>query len=395
VKKSSNGSEFFVLSIWTLLISLDKKEITVKLKRFLSVGLFWTGFAFQIFAGNDSKKGQAGAVELLINPWARSSGMSGANTGIVRGIESMGLNVAGLNGIRKTEINFCSALYLVGSQININSLGLAQRVGETGTMGLTLTSFDLGTFYETTVELPDGTGNTFKPQIFNFGAAYSKKFSNRISGGLLVRGISQSYNAASAFGVAFDAGIQYQTGKRKEFKFGVSIMNLGPKMNFGGTLFTDRGRYQNGSFDQTSGLLTAAFEQPSMLNIGVGYDFYFENEIVKLTPIFNFRSNSFTHDQYQFGVQASWKEMFMVRGGYDYQAGIFNKDESTTATLGPSAGVTFQVPFMKNSSGEMVQESDKELYSGTHKSRILALDYSYTLTRYFGGTHRFALLVTL
>ncbi len=367
----------------------------MNLKRFLGLSLVGGLISSNLLAGNDTKRGQAGAVELLVNPWSRSSGMAGANSGIVRGIESMGLNVAGLNGIKKTEINFCSALYMVGSQININSLGFAQRVGETGTMGLTLTSFDLGTFYETTEELPDGTGATFKPQIFNFGAAYSKKFSNRISGGLLVRGISQSFRATSAFGVAFDAGIQYQRGPRNEFKFGVSLMNLGPKMTYTGTDLSSRGRLQNGSYDQTLGLLTAAFEQPSMLNIGVGYDFYMENEMLKLTPMFNFRSNSFTHDQYQFGVQASWNEMFMLRGGYDYQEGIFNKTESTTANLGPSFGLTFQVPFMKNSSGENVQASDKELYSGIHKSKVIALDYSYSLTRYFGGTHRFALLVSL
>ncbi len=364
-------------------------------KRILGLSLLGGLVSANLMAGNDTKRGQAGAVELLVNPWARSSGMAGANSGIVRGIESMGLNVAGLNGIRKTEINFCSALYLMGSQININSLGLAQRVGETGTMGITLTSYDLGTFYETTVELPDGTGNTFKPQIFNFGAAYSKKFSNRISGGLLVRGISQSFRATSAFGVAFDAGIQYQRGPKNEFKFGVSIMNLGPKMSYSGTDLSGRGKLQNSQNDQTLGLLTAAFEQPSMLNIGVGYDFYFEDDLVRLTPMFNFRSNSFTSDQYQIGFQASWKDMFMVRGGYDYQEGIFNKQESTTANLGPSAGLTFQIPFMKNSAGENIQASDSDLYSGATKSKVIALDYSYSVTRYFGGTHRFALLLSL
>ncbi len=359
------------------------------------MGLLGSLVSASLYAGNDTKRGQAGAVELLVNPWARSSGMAGANSGIVRGIEAMGLNVAGLNGIKKTEINFCSALYLIGSQININSLGLAQRVGETGTMGLTLTAFDLGDFKETTEELPDGTGNIFKPQIFNFGAAYAKKFSSRISGGLLVRGISQSFRATSAFGVAFDAGIQYQRGAKNEFKFGVSILNLGPKMTYSGTELSGRGQLQNGQYSQTVGLLTAPFEQPSMLNIGVGYDFYFENDLVKLTPMFNFRSNSFTFDQYQVGVQASWKDMFMVRGGYDYQSGIFTKEESTTANLGPSAGLTFQIPFMKNSSGENVQASDSDLYSGATKSKVLALDYSYTLTRYFGGTHRLALLISL
>lgn len=345
-------------------------------------------------AGNDTKRGQGGATELLINPWARVSGMAGAGSGIVRGVESMGLNVAGLAGIRRTEINFCNAQYLVGSQIQINSLGFGTRIGQ-GSMGLTMTAFNLGDFYETTGDLADGTGNTFTPQIFNFGAAYSKEFSKRISAGILVRGISQSYNAASAFGLAFDAGIQYQTGKRKEMKFGVSIMNLGPKMTFGGDAFATRGTKQGTPYSQTMGLLTAAFEMPSMLNIGVAYDFYLENEALKLTPCFNFRSNSFTSDQLQLGIQGSWKEMFMLRAGYDYQQGIFSKSETTTANLGPSFGATFQLPYTRSKSGDVVQTSSTGLHEGITPSRVFSFDYSYSMTRNFGGTHRFSILMSL
>ncbi|MBK5284896.1 MAG: DUF3308 domain-containing protein, partial [Bacteroidia bacterium] len=32
-----------------------------------------------VLAGNNDRAGQAGATELLINPWARSSGFGGAN----------------------------------------------------------------------------------------------------------------------------------------------------------------------------------------------------------------------------------------------------------------------------------------------------------------------------
>lgn len=348
-----------------------------------------------IWAGNDTKRGQAGATELLVNPWARSSGFAGANSGIVRGIESMGLNVAGLSSVKKTDFQFCNINYLRGSDISVNSIGFAQRVNEGGVMGISLSAYDLGTFYETTVDLPDGTGNTFKPQLFNFGLSYAKKFSDRITGGLLVRGISQAYNSISAFGVAFDAGIQYQTGKMKEFKFGVSIQNLGPKMSFGGDGLTNRAQISGKSYQQTAGLLSAAFEQPSMLNIGVGYDFHFDTLGLKVTPCFNFKSNSFTSDQYQVGVQVSWKDMFMLRGGYDYQEGLISKTDATTANLGPSFGATVQIPYLRNSGGEMSQSSSTGLYDGSTRSKVIGVDYSYTLTRYFGGTHRISLLLTL
>jgi hypothetical protein len=253
---------------------------------FLAFSLLSLG---NVYAGNDTKRGQGGAAELLINPWARSAGLAGANSGTIRGIESMGLNVAGLAAVRRTEFNFCSALYLVGSDVRINSLGFGTKVGE-GVMGLTLSAFNLGDFLQTTNENPDGTGIVFSPQIFNFGASYAKNFSKRISAGLLVRGASQSAYSASVFGLAFDAGIQYQSGKRKEFKFGVSLLNLGPKINFGGDAFSTRATVQGTGYSQSAGLLTAAFEQSSMLNLGVGYDFYVESDVMKLklTPCFNF-----------------------------------------------------------------------------------------------------------
>ena len=39
-----------------------------------------------LFAGNKDRSGQAGASELLINPWTRSSGWGSANMAGVRGL---------------------------------------------------------------------------------------------------------------------------------------------------------------------------------------------------------------------------------------------------------------------------------------------------------------------
>ena len=44
-------------------------------------------FCNQSFAGNPQRAGQAGASELLINPWARNSGLASANVAGVRGLE--------------------------------------------------------------------------------------------------------------------------------------------------------------------------------------------------------------------------------------------------------------------------------------------------------------------
>ena len=64
------------------------------------------------FAGNEQRAGQAGASELLINPWARTSGWAGANIAGVRGLEGIYSNVAGLAFTQKTELIFTQTSWL-------------------------------------------------------------------------------------------------------------------------------------------------------------------------------------------------------------------------------------------------------------------------------------------
>ena len=73
-------------------------------------------------AGNPDRSGQAGATELLINPWARSSGWAGSNVAGARGLEAMFLNVAGTAFTKKTELMFARTNWLKGTDINPNAL---------------------------------------------------------------------------------------------------------------------------------------------------------------------------------------------------------------------------------------------------------------------------------
>ena len=71
------------------------KQMSNLIKKTVSIAFIFL-FVNTIFAGNPQRSGQAGASELLINPWARSSGWAGANVAGVRGLEGIYSNVAGL-----------------------------------------------------------------------------------------------------------------------------------------------------------------------------------------------------------------------------------------------------------------------------------------------------------
>ena len=195
---------------------------------------------FVSFAGNDTKKGAAGATELLINPWARSTGMAGANTAGVRGVESFNTNIAGLAYTNGTELQLAGTRYLSGTNISITALGFAQKMGGGGTLGISVMSMNLGDFIETTYSSPEGTGNLFSPNYFNVGAAYSQIFSQHVTGGICIRVVSHTLPRATATDFGIDAGVQYRSLDGK-FKFGVAMRNWGPKTNYSGSGFIVKG----------------------------------------------------------------------------------------------------------------------------------------------------------
>ena len=101
----------------------------------------------QSFAGNPQRAGQAGASELLINPWGRTSGWAGANIAGVRGLEGIYSNVAGLAFTEKTELIFAQTSWLqYGSKMfsandavsSISAFGFSQKVGESGVLGFAM-----------------------------------------------------------------------------------------------------------------------------------------------------------------------------------------------------------------------------------------------------------------
>lgn len=115
-------------------------------------------------AGNPDRAGSAGATQLLLNPWARSNGWGLANTASLRGVEAMYGNVAGLSMVRKTEVGF-SNLSLPGAGLSINSVGLGQKLGASGVLGISATVLSFGELDVTTYDVPEGGRGSFRPSM--------------------------------------------------------------------------------------------------------------------------------------------------------------------------------------------------------------------------------------
>ncbi len=330
------------------------------------------------FAGNEDRVGSAGATELLINPWARSSGWGGAGSAHVRGLEAVHLNVAGLAYAGKTEIGFTTTNWLAGAGININSIGLAQRVGESGVIGLGFTSINYGDIDITTTEIPEGGLGTFSPSNFILNLSYAKEFSSSITGGVTVKLVNEGISNVNTSGVALDAGVRYTTGEFDHIKFGLALKNIGPPMSYSGDGLSIETVNPFTGVSTTTEQRSAKFELPSLLNIGGSYDFFF-GETSKLTAAGTFTSNSFSRDQFRLGAEYTFthdKVIVILRGGMVMEKGLFSATERQTALTGPTGGISIDLPMGKNKS-------------------TLGVDYTYRTSNPFGGVHSIGIRLNL
>ncbi len=321
------------------------------------------------YAGNPQRVGSAGASELLINPYARSSSWADVNVAGVRGVESMYMNVAGLAHTRQTEVIFSHTQWLVGAGIAVNNFGFAQRVSSGGVLGIGITAFDYGEWEITTETQPEGTGGTISPSTLVMGIAYSQKFTNSIFGGVNIKLYNNNITNLNTSGICFDAGVQYITGPDDEWKFGITLRNVGPSIRYSGDGFGIVLPVPTFgvTYSQAWQSRSAQFELPVQLMIGGSYD-WFITENNRLTPALAFTSNSFEKDTYHIGLEYGFKTFFMIRAGYKLFDNRFD-ETTTTALTGFSGGFTFDIPL------------DKE------KGSSFGIDYGFRATNPFSGIH--------
>ncbi|MFM2267201.1 MAG: hypothetical protein RL757_642 [Bacteroidota bacterium] len=336
------------------------------------------GFGAQ--AGNPDRQGEAGAYELLINPWARSAGLMGYNTATVNGVEALWQNVAGAGRIGKssTEIGFSRSFYLQGTGLSVTAAGFVQKVGTNGVLGINLNAFNFGEIAVTTAGQPEGTGATLKPVFFNVGLSYGYNFADKVHVGIIARGVNQVIGDATAFGLAIDAGVQYVGGNETytdRFKFGISLRNIGTRLRYSGQSLTRATQVLNndGSVNVTTSYQAQSFELPSQLNIGVAYDLL-PTAANKLTAVGNFTANAFTRDEAMGGLEFALNDLFSARAAYRYELGT----GVSSINSGISGGFSVNIPLDRD-----------------EKQRRLSLDYGYMHTRKFSGTHNITLRLNL
>lgn len=327
------------------------------------------------FAGNPDRSGAAGASHLLVNPWARSSGLANSSLASINGVESVFLNVAGLAFIKKTELIFTNTQYFVGTGIQLNSAAFGQKIGNSGAFGLSVVNMNFGEIDRTTEDLPEGGIGSFTANYSNIGISFAKEFSNSIYGGITVRLISEAIYNVRSQGVAFDAGIRYVTGEKDNIRFGITLRNVGPTMRYKGDGLTVSAVIPANGNTLTVEQRSQPYEMPSMVNVGFAYDFFMKNKM-KLTANSAYTSNSFSKDQLALGLEFNLRDRLFLRGGFQQDIGSTTTYNAQSALSGPTGGMTIQLPTGDNGG-------------------VIGLDYSYRVTNPFNGIHSMGIHITL
>lgn len=281
-----------------------------------------------VYAGNSARIGTAGASELLIPIGSRGAAMGGTVTADAYGVEAVYWNPAGLASLEGTEAMFGQLPYL--ADITVSFGGVATAIEDFGTLAATAKVVSIGDIEETTREEPDGTGRIYNPTLSVLALTFAKQFTANVSFGATGMFLNEKIFEMNASGMAFDVGFIYDT-RWHGVKFGLALKNYGANMKFSG---------KGGEVNQNDHDLIPdgkAFDLPSYLALGVAYNFLNQDRN-SMTLNGNFRSNNFSEDLWQGGVEYTFDEKYFLRGGYNYSD---QTDYLYGATLG--AGLVLPV----------------------------------------------------
>jgi hypothetical protein len=292
--------------------------------------------AGSVFAGGGSRNGSGGAAELLIPVGTRGIAMGGATLANSSGIEALYWNPA--NVARSTGYNTTAILSHMDyiADIGVEYGAIATNIESFGTIAFNIKSLSIDDIDVTTVDNPDGTGATFKPQFLIVGFTYATMLSDRISVGLTANYISETLDQVSASGVGFNVGVSYSNFANVQgFNIALAIKNLGTEMKYDGSgLLTTASVSDYNRPDQYYAIEAAGFELPSSIELGASYQ-YNINEQNKFVLAGVFTNNNFYGDEVKIGGEYGFNDLVFLRAGY---ANAYELD-SDYATFGLNAGI--------------------------------------------------------
>jgi hypothetical protein len=284
---------------------------------------------------------------------ARGSAMAGATCPWVSGPAALFWNPAGL-GIENERAVLFSAIAYPG-EIPIGAAAVSFPFDPLGgALGFAVAGLS-AEMDETDEYHPLGTGRSFSYRswavIVGGSSALTDKLSFGISAKLYHEALGTEVGGPQLTAWLLDAGATYFVGYR-DARIGIALSDFGPDLRPGGE-FTSR---RNGAE-----IRYTSFSPPTVFRFGASIDPW-TTDTWKIVTVLEMGHPADNRELVRVGAEATFRQLFALRGGYDLSADALNLH----------AGF-----------GARVRSGDQ----------LFGADYSFSSGGYFGDVHRWTLQV--
>ena len=252
---------------------------------------FATGCALLMLVGwttadvaAQSRVGTTAAPFLTLGTGARGMSLGHAYRSVARGADALFWNPAG--AARPYEGNRGSVMltnYEWVADIGYYGAGVVIPAGGAGGLGLSVAFVDYGRMDVRTVELPNGTGETFASSDLSVGLSYAQPLTSSFYFGGTVKIVQQKIRDMTARTAAFDVGFVLETQYLNGLTLSASIMNFGGKMSMAGVntdIFVDIAPGNSGSNPNLpANLDTDSWDLPLSFRFGASLPVYQANNV--------------------------------------------------------------------------------------------------------------------
>ena len=288
-----------------------KSIISIIIVLMFSTSLFSQGFLSDV-----SKRATTAAPFLSIGQGARAISMGSAFVAVTDDPSAIFWNPA---GITKTEnVGFMVDHTRWIADINYNFMALTYNLGNLGVVGMSFTISDIDEMNVTTVEKPEGTGETFGVTDAAFSLAWAIQLTDEFAIGFNPKFIYQSIWKMSATAVAIDMGVQYVT-PFDGMILAMSISNFGTRMKLEGNsalIIYDPDPNSTGNNGNIPAYLqTDTWDLPLNFRVGVAYQ-PVNIEDHSLTLAVDALHPSDNYESVNVGAEYTFMNVFSFRGGY-------------------------------------------------------------------------------
>jgi hypothetical protein len=294
-----------------------------------------------LLAQNELSKVATGMGQFLkLGAGARGTALGDAYSAISTDVSALYWNPAGIQKTGHPAIAVARTALFAG--ITYDFFGVVYPIDAQTTTGFSVLYLNSGDMELTTIENPEGSGQTFDAASYAFGFSVARRLTDRFDLGITVKIITERLWREKASALAFDVGSQFDTGIYG-MKLGMSLTNFGGKMKLDGPDLNDNFMNKSTGAGYEGGVRykTEEWPIPLIFRLGFAVDLLgaksdlIRNEMNRLTLCLEGNDPVDHYLRYNMGLEYEWIEMFALRAGYknnydeaDFTAGFgfdFNK----------------------------------------------------------------------